>query len=656
MIEQFQLPDYTKSPLVFADDKQLLALSRATWLFDVELYSNYLLIAFMCYETGQVVMFEEFEDNKPNLRKLKWMIDNLLLIGFNSRHFDQHILWAYLAGRDTEQLKNLANCIILGEMKQKELESKFQFKIGHFNHIDLQQVAPAAAQQLSLKHYGARVHSKRLQELPFRHDGWVTPSIAHELMYYCVNDLIVTGWLYHKLRTPIQLRCEMSESYGTDLRSCSDAQIAEKAIGAELRARTNVAFKAPPLNKGEIFKYQDPGYLDFKTPMLQRLRDNILSTIFVISDNGKIRVLKDGIEVTATNLWKVRIGETSYTLGIGGLHSSEKKRSVYTTEEVTLYDRDVASYYPAIILNQGLYPNHIGEDFLEVYRDIVERRLKAKKAGDKQTSESLKICINGCFGKLGNRWSIFFSPHLLLQVTVSGQLSLLLLIESLELAGIPVLSANTDGIVIACPRTHEFAYREIVADWEVKTLFTTEEASYASLHSRDVNNYVAVTASGKVKAKGSYVNPFSMSNPDRESLMTNPTFDICSEAMMRFLQTHKSSEQVTIEQTIKSCTDITKFLCVRRVNGGAVKGKIDLGKVIRWYIAKKDYGAIFYKNKNAAGLTNKVAETDGGRPLMELPDSLPDDIDYSWYIRRTHSMLKDVGFYNSNEKQITLFD
>lgn len=639
-----------------ASDDELLKSTKVVWLFDIEIYSNYLLIAFKSYETGNLVFFEEFGlTQKLDKRKLRWMVDNLTLVGFNSNHFDKYILWATLAGKFTNELKEIADSIILGQMQQKEIESRFGFQCKSFDHIDLNQVAPAAAQQLSLKHYGARMQCPRLQELPYAHDIWLTEFEAHEVKHYCTNDLDITGWLYHKLKTPIELREEMGAFYHYDLRSCSDAQIAEKAIGAELRTRTGVTFKAPAL-KGEVFKYQDPGYLEFQTPLLQRLKKQIYETVFVVDNDGKIKVLKtDGSEGSATNLWKVKVNNTSYTLGIGGLHSEEKSRSLYSTDEVTIYDRDVASYYPAIILNQGLYPKHIKSDFLHVYRDIVDRRLKAKKDGDKQTSESLKICINGCFGKLGNRWSIFFSPELLLQVTVTGQLSLLLLIESLELAGIAVASANTDGVMILCPTELEAQYRRVVADWEARTKFQTEEVKYKSLHSRDVNTYIAIGTKNEIKAKGTYVNSLSMKNPDRESLMINPNFSICTEAVMKFLQTCKDKHPISIDKTIKDCTDITKFIAIRRVNGGAIRNGITLGKVIRWYIRKHDFGAIYYKNENAAGSTNKVADTDGGYPLMELPDELPNDIDYSWYIKRANQILHDVGFYKSEDRQLTLF-
>jgi len=125
---------------------------------------------------------------------------------------------------------------------------------------------------------------------------------------------------------------------------------------------------------------------------------------------------------------------------------------------------------------------------------------------------------------------------------------------------------------------------------------------------------------------------------------------------MMFLKTCQQPDVWIIADTIKACTDVRKFLLVRRVNGGAQRDKIDLGKVIRWYVRKDDFGAIYCKKANAAGTTNKVAKTDGGCPLMEIPTVLPDDIDYSWYIREAHSILKDVGYgREAQPEQLELF-
>ena len=60
-------------------------------------------------------------------------------------------------------------------------------------------------------------------------------------------------------------------------------------------------------------------------------------------------------------------------MGIGGLHSTEQSVHYIANEDFILVDRDVTSYYPTIILNQGLAPAHLGEAFTNTYRQILDR-------------------------------------------------------------------------------------------------------------------------------------------------------------------------------------------------------------------------------------------------------------------------------------------
>jgi hypothetical protein len=339
---------------------------------------------------------------------------------------------------------------------------------------------------------------------------------------------------------------------------------------------------------------------------------------FIVPESGKVEMPTELAKAS------IRIGKSVYKMGIGGLHSTEKNASHYADEDCVLIDRDVASYYPAIILRLGLMPGQMGEHFLSVYSQIVQRRLEAKRLKDTVTADALKITINGSFGKFGSKWSRLYSPPLLIQTTITGQLCLLMLIEALEEAGIPVVSANTDGVVMACPTARLNALGAAVADWESKTGFDTEETRYAALHSRDVNNYVAIKTDGSVKLKGAYAKP---------GLMKNPTNEVCIDAVLAFLK-----DYTPIEETIRACTDITKFVTVRQVNGGALdQQQRFLGKAVRWYYGKGVVGPIRYK-KN--GYT--VARSEGARAIMDLPTIFPDDIDYDWYVAEAKSILGDI--------------
>lgn len=650
-LTQYKQPDSTVDTIDYLNSHELIAEKGNEFLFDVECFPNLFLIGFMSYKTGRVTFIERSNYCEFDRAKLDWILKNMVLTGFNSKFYDMPMIWAAMANLNCGQLHAVSNQLILGA-KAWNLERKFGFKQfpKYVNHIDLMEVAPAAAQMLSLKHYGARMHVPKLQHLPLNPQSDLTLEQSQKIKLYNVNDLIVTGYLRHSLDAAIELRKNLGVTYGTDLRSLSDAQIAERVISTELQSLTGIEPFVPKIPAGTKFQFQNPNYMRFYTSNLQNLHNEILNTDFVVADNGSVKLLINDVEVSATNRWTIKINKTVYRLGIGGLHSSETNQSFYSDNENLIFDRDVASYYPAIILNQKLFPAHLGLGFLQTYKDIVNRRLAAKKLGHKTTANSLKITINGCFGKLGSRFSVFYSPHLLVQVTLTGQLSLLMLIEMLEWQGIRVISANTDGIIIRCPQGLQHAYIETIQAWEVITGFETEETRYKSVHSRDVNNYIAIGEDGSIKAKGAYTNDLSFKEKNRESLMSNPSAEISSEAVMLFLR-----DGIPVEQTIRKCRDVRKFLSIRRVNGGAVKDGTYFGKIVRWYMRAGEFGDIRNAEPNSAGITAIVSETTGAQPVMDLPNQLPRDIDYDWYIRRAKSILYDVGVDRPKDLQMELF-
>jgi hypothetical protein len=250
------------------------------------------------------------------------------------------------------------------------------------------------------------------------------------------------------------------------------------------------------------------------------------------------------------------------------------------------------------------------------------------------TADSLKITINGSFGKLGSRFSVLYAPDLLIQVTVTGQLSLLLLIERLELQDIPVVSANTDGIMVNCHKSKRQTMLDIIAQWEADTQFKTEETVYRALYSRDVNNYIAIKPDGTTKTKGVFGNPWATEKSKDERLKKNPTNQICIDAVTALL-----IKGTPINDTIRNSTDPTKFLSVRSVKGGAVKDGHFLGKSIRWYYATGETGEIVY-----ALTGNKVPRSDGAKPAMDLPATMPEDLDFDRYVAETEKILEGIGY------------
>lgn len=588
-------------------------------ILDCECYPNYFLLAFLEVSTGKVRYFERTEEGAFDGKTVAALMTKYQTGSFNGLSYDLPLIVAAIMGAKPAKLKSISDAIILRKQPDWRVMRDFELTIpAKWDHIDIIEVAPG---QSGLKIYGGRMHAPTLQDLPIEPDEHVTPEQMQQLKDYCVNDLRLTEALFRTLRQQLDLRVSMSKQYGQDLRSKSDAQIAETVILSELSKVTGNTYRPPQLHDGYCFQYRDPGFLSFKTPELQAVFARILDERFALSAYSQVQIPQWLREAP------IEFGGAKYRIGIGGIHSCEKSQCVMVEEGWLLEDRDVASYYPNIILGQELYPPQLGRDFLTVYKGIVDRRLKAKREGDEVTADTLKICVNGSFGKLGSNYSALFSPDLLIQVTVTGQLALLMLIERLHLAGAKCVSANTDGVVLLYPQHLAQTVETICFDWSLTTSYTLEATRYKTLASRDVNNYVAVTTSGKIKGKGCFA---------QSSLAKNPDGQIIYKAVSR-----QVAEGIPYQQTIRECTDIREFVTVRRVQGGAVWRGEKLGRAVRFYISSSvpHSECIQYATNS-----NRVPKSAGALPLMMLPETFPADVDYHYYEVEAEKLLADIGW------------
>ena len=583
-------------------------------IFDIEIYRNYFLASFM-NDKGQVCHIEMRGDGKLEVSKLaKLMRDNITL-GFNSNSYDLYMVAAALENKSCAELKALSNEIIMSNLPAWKVA-----KVTIPRTWDTIDIIDVLQGQASLKVYGARINQPKLQDLPYPHDATLTDAQMDSVRDYCVNDLRVTKALADKLTDQLALRVSMGKEYGLDLRSKSDAQIAEAVLKSEIEAVSGNVLRPLKMANDATVKYLDPGIVEFKDPALTEIFRKICAHDFELSGNGSIK-MPEWLADT-----KIKIGKGAYQMGIGGLHSTEKGQSVKAGDGHFLCDFDVASYYPNIILQQRVEPLNMTGHFLPVYQSIVDRRLEAKRSGDKATAYTLKIVVNGSFGKLGSKWSILYAPNLLIQTTITGQLCLLMLIEAYEAAGATVVSANTDGVVVWGSKSLEDAIDQVNWDWMLQTSYELERTDYKALYSRDVNNYIAIKPDGSAKGKGIF---------GAQGLSKNPDFPIVSEAIAAHL-----SGQADFKEAIRNCTEISKFVTVRKVSGGAMwRGKL-LGKSVRFYYSSAvDHDEAITYAKNG----NKVPKSDGAMPLMDMGE-MPGDVDLERYVGIAMIAMKGMGY------------
>lgn len=598
--------------------------SKPTVICDIELYRNYLLIGFRNVATGNVRHIEVFGEgdklSADDTKTLRGVFERYRTVTFNGNNYDIPMISAALKGATCAELKVLSDKIIVNNIKHWNLG----IELVRCDHIDIFDVAPLMA---SLKIYGGRLHCPKMQDLPIAPDAVIRDEDRPLLRLYNGNDMETTQRLYEHLALQIALREKMSAVYNVDLRSKSDAQIAETVIVRQLENILGKKIDRPEVPSGTRFNYTPPKFLAFSRPELRELLATTARLEFLVTDGGSVQ-MPDGLKKAAA-----RIEGGVYRLGIGGLHSSEQVVSYYSDETWEVSDHDVTSYYPEIILTNGIAPPHMGHHFLRVFGDQKNQRVAAKRNGDKVAADSLKIVVNGAGGKLNSKWSKLYYPQGFIHMTLTGQLSLLMLIERLVDAGVEVLSANTDGVTVRTRRDRLTIRDEVIAGWEHDTAFATEATFYRSIHIRDVNNYIAIKDDGKFKLKGAFAME-DLCPSAMVGLAKNPANEVCIEAAALFLR-----DGVPVETTVRNCTDIRRFVTIRQVNGGAIDQAGNyLGKAVRWYYAKGVAGPLRYKVNNYT-----VARSEGARPCMDLPDTLPSDVDHDWYIREAQSLLADVG-------------
>jgi len=229
-------------------------------ILDVECFRNYFLVLTKDTETSKVFEIETIDDFK------KLAKDNIF-ITFNGLRFDELLIRYWLNGADEYALKEACDSIIRDNIRQSEFYRTYKCdQVTKINMIDIMEVCPGKG---GLKLYGARWHCKTIAELPFSPYQDLTEEEKRQVKKYCENDLNVTELLYNKLEKQINLRRNMSNQLKMDLRSKSDAQIAEAIISKRIG---NIP-KATGLQKE--FTYKMPDFIQFENDSLNTIKHQI---------------------------------------------------------------------------------------------------------------------------------------------------------------------------------------------------------------------------------------------------------------------------------------------------------------------------------------------------------------------------------------------
>lgn len=428
----------------------------------------------------------------PKIKSIKW------LVSFNGNHYDDYLLDLLINDIENSTfLEFKLICKKLYNLSQDIIVKKKKFNLPKIMSLDLKRISRT---DKSLKMLGGTLNYPIIQDFPVDPDAEIQYDEFKAVFFYLSYDLEITTKLYNLLRPEIKLRQMISLKYKKNVMYEDRPGIADQLF-------LDMYQKNSGLSIFELYKLKNrldsskrvkigsvvSDKVQFKTPkMIEFLKE--ISEFYVNCDVDKITI---GIE-------ELKINETIYQMGAGGLHSKDDP-GIFTTDSHYVYrDADVSSYYPRLIVTNKLYPKYLNPLFYTLLEKLMIERLEAKALGDMVTADTLKIVINSIFGKTGEKNNWYYSPEVFLGTTINGQLYLLMLIESLELAGIQVVSANTDGITAKIPRSKEALYKQICEDWMKATEMELEFANYDLYARLSVGSYMAVTDKGKVKTKGEF--------------------------------------------------------------------------------------------------------------------------------------------------------
>lgn len=482
-------------------------------IYDIETYPNCFTFTAVPKDLPWLVTTFEISARKHEGVKLVEFLFKLYeqdaqMVGFNNLGFDYPVIHRLLAagGKLTAgQIYDIAMAIIRAGADDNDdnrfaytvwpSDRKVQqidlFKIHHFDN---------KARMTSLKAIEFVLRAETIQDLPFPVGTMLSSRQMDELLAYNLHDVLMTREFLLKSEAMLEFRQGLIVRYGDkkDWFNFSDVKIGKELFQMRLEEAEIPLYDYSRHGRTPRQTRRPEIAMEACLPSYLRLESREFSSVAHWLSRQRITETKG-----VFNDLKVGYRGLAYKFGTGGIHASVSNRVFVSDQERVIVDIDVAGMYPSIAIANGYYPEHLGPKFVEVYREIVAERAKYPKGTAENAA--LKLAGNGVYGASSDPYSVFFDPLFTMKITLTGQLSIAMLIEHLTaIDGLEVIQANTDGITCQLNRSDLTSFDHITRQWEATTGLTLERAIYSRMFVADVNSYLAEYEDGKVKRIGRY--------------------------------------------------------------------------------------------------------------------------------------------------------
>lgn len=501
--------DLSKCPHCGADSafSSPAPLDTRDWGYDEETFPNIFTCCFIHAATGMELMYE-ISDRRNDWQALVDMVHNLGRsgargIGFNNLEFDypiMHWLVQQHAGVTPQQIFAKAQQVIESNNENSwsnvvwDREQVFQqidlYKINHFDN---------KARRTSLKALEVAMQSLNVKDLPFPVGATLDDAQKDVLIEYNKHDVRETLKFYVRCLEKITFREELTATYGKNFMNHADTKIGKDFFVMKLEEK-GVNCKSITIRDRIALVDCIPSYIKLETPEFNDILTRIRAVVLNKKQQDELVTTKGVFNDMVATLDNIE-----YVFGLGGIHSGIPNCIYKAGDGFVMSARDVTSLYPSLAIKNRYYPEHLGETFCDVYEQLFIERRDAKRAGNKNVDATLKLALNGTFGNMGSKYSPFCDHKCLLSITITGQLSMAMLVEQLrKVPKMTLVQSNTDGIILHHPEQYLAQVNQICDDWMHVTQLNLECEDIALVNQRDVNNYQQVGTDGKVKRKGAY--------------------------------------------------------------------------------------------------------------------------------------------------------
>lgn len=635
------------------------------------------------YDTSKTII--SLQDN-PEMSKRDYFLSSLRK--YNLPYIDIDVMTIFALNKIGKGEDSKGNTIYFGKsLKQTSINLQWYELLEH----ELPAISEKDIHFYNKDFRYKDIPASQINQLIDKWDRYIIPEWIDDIMHYNLNDVFIVCEMVRLYIDEIRLRYNISKAYGVDVLSSSRSNIADKLFikfYSEFSGLAESQWRGRKTERTAMsFKRVIFPFIKFQTKELQELLEEMKKiTIYSIGKKAlkdvasKYTDLKYLKTNTESGWFEIKLNNLIYTIATGGLHSQDiprelKSKIVYMdapstggeshadtsiwdviTDDSYIYVHwDIASFYPSIMDVYKIAPAHTNESiFVKLIHWLKETRITAKHSKEDYIdgipkdvlAQVLKIVINSIYGKLGFERGDICDRLAVLKVTINGQLMIMMLCESLEQAGIEVMSANTDGIVVKLYKRNKAKFEEIANDWKKLTKLDADSEEYKCYINRDINNYVIEEINGKVSYKGD-LNP----NMYAVDLQKGYNMPIVAQAVVNYFLNNKP-----VLETLYECKNILDFCKTQNV-GKQFHVEFTVGssreilqRNVRFYVTNKG-GVLEKVNDNTHGRNNMCAGYQ-----VSILNTLDDkrieyrNINYSYYYQEALKIIDPIKL-NISPKQ-----